>query len=102
MRKLKEGGSEHSFGIHVAQIAGMPNKVVLRANEILQFLDKDKHKNERKKKLEDLPKYQMSLFELDPKTKEVQEILSKIDINTLSPVEALLKLNEIVTILKRS
>ena len=102
MRKLKEGGSEHSFGIHVAQIAGMPNKVVLRANEILQFLDKDKHKNERKKKLEDLPKYQMSLFELDPKTKEVQEILSKIDINTMSPVEALLKLNEIVSILKKS
>jgi DNA mismatch repair protein MutS len=102
MRKLKEGGSEHSFGIHVAQIAGMPNKVVLRANEILQFLDKDKHKNERKKKLEELPKFQMSLFELDPKTKEVQEILSKIDINTLSPVEALLKLNEILTILKKS
>jgi DNA mismatch repair protein MutS len=102
MRKLKEGGSEHSFGIHVAQIAGMPNKVVLRANEILQFLDKDKHKNERKKKLEDLPKYQMSLFELDPKTKEVQEILSKIDINTLSPVEALLKLNEILGILRRA
>ena len=102
MRKLKEGGSEHSFGIHVAQIAGMPNKVVLRANEILQFLDKDKHKNERKKKLEELPKYQMSLFELDPKTKEVQDILSKIDINTLSPVEALLKLNEIVTILRKS
>jgi DNA mismatch repair protein MutS len=102
MRKLKEGGSEHSFGIHVAQIAGMPNKVVLRANEILQFLDKDKRKNERKKKLEELPKYQMSLFELDPKTKEVQEILSKIDINTLSPVEALLKLNEILNILKKA
>ncbi|MEI9919518.1 MAG: DNA mismatch repair protein MutS [Bacteroidota bacterium] len=102
MRKLKEGGSEHSFGIHVAQIAGMPNKVVLRANEILQFLDKDKHKNERKKKLEEMPKFQMSLFELDPKTKEVEEILSKIDINTMSPVEALLKLNEIVSILKRS
>ncbi len=47
MRKLKEGGSEHSFGIHVAQLAGMPNRVVLRANEILQFLEKDKHKNER-------------------------------------------------------
>lgn len=101
MRKLKEGGSEHSFGIHVAQIAGMPNRVVLRANEILQFLEKDKHKNERKKRLEELPKVQMSLFELDPKTKEVQEILSKIDINTLSPVEALLKLNEILTILKK-
>lgn len=101
MRKLKEGGSEHSFGIHVAQLAGMPNRVVLRANEILQFLEKDKHKNERKKKLEEMPKVQMSLFELDPKTKEVQEILSKIDINTLSPVEALLKLNEVVTILKK-
>ena len=102
MRKLKEGGSEHSFGIHVAQIAGMPNRVVLRANEILHFLEKDKHKNESKKKFEDLPKVQMSLFELDPKTKEVEEILSKIDINTLSPVEALLKLNEIITILRKS
>lgn len=102
MRKLKEGGSEHSFGIHVAQLAGMPNRVVLRANEILEFLEKDKHKNEKKKRLEDLPKVQMSLFELDPRTKEVQEILSKIDINTLSPVEALLKLNEILSILKKS
>jgi DNA mismatch repair protein MutS len=102
MRKLKEGGSEHSFGIHVAQIAGMPNRIVLRANEILHFLEKDKHKNERKKKLEEMPKVQMSLFELDPRTKEVQEILEKIDINTLSPVEALLKLNEILSILKKS
>jgi DNA mismatch repair protein MutS len=102
MRKLKEGGSEHSFGIHVAQLAGMPNRIVLRANEILHFLEKDKHKNERKKKLEEMPKVQMSLFELDPRTKEVQEILSKIDINTLSPVEALLKLNEILSILKKS
>jgi DNA mismatch repair protein MutS len=101
MRKLKEGGSEHSFGIHVAQLAGMPNRVVLRANEILQFLEKDKHKNERKKRLEEVPKIQMSLFELDPKTKEVQEILEKIDVNTMSPVEALLKLNEIVTILRK-
>jgi DNA mismatch repair protein MutS len=78
MRKLKEGGSEHSFGIHVAQLAGMPNRVVLRANEILHFLEKDKHKNERRKKLEEMPKVQMSLFELDPKTKEVQEILQKL------------------------
>ena len=50
MRKLKEGGSEHSFGIHVAQMAGMPNRVVLRANEILHFLEKDKHKNETREK----------------------------------------------------
>lgn len=102
MRKLKEGGSEHSFGIHVAQLAGMPNKVVLRANEILHFLEKDKHKNESKKKFDELPKPtpQMSLFEADPKMKEVKEMLSKIDINTISPVEALLKLNEILGKLK--
>lgn len=102
MRKLKEGGSEHSFGIHVAQLAGMPNKVVLRANEILHFLEKDKHKNEGKKKLQDVPKPtpQMSLFEADPKFKEIQELLGKVDINTISPVEALLKLNEVLSILK--
>lgn len=101
MRKLKEGGSEHSFGIHVAQLAGMPNRVVLRANEILHFLEKDKHKNEDRKKIPEASKVQMSLFELDPKTREVHDILSKIDINTISPVEALLKLNEVLSILKK-
>jgi DNA mismatch repair protein MutS len=102
MRKLKEGGSEHSFGIHVAQIAGMPNRVVLRANEILHFLEKDKHKNEGRKKIQDVPKPtpQMSLFEADPRHKAMEEALSKIDINTISPVEALLKLNEVLTLLK--
>ena len=103
MRMLKEGGSEHSFGIHVAQMAGMPNKIVLRANEILHFLEKDKHKNKDKKKLADLPKenFQMTLFEADPKFKEMQALLGKIDINSISPVEALLKLNEILSLLKR-
>ena len=103
MRKLKEGGSEHSFGIHVAQLAGMPNRVVLRANEILHFLEKDKHKNEGKKNLQEIPKPtpQMSLFEADPRFKEIEEILGKIDINTMSPVEALLKLNEVITVLKK-
>ncbi len=103
MRKLKEGGSEHSFGIHVAQMAGMPNKIVLRANEILHFLEKDKHKNEPAKKLTEMPKenFQMSLFEIDPKFKEMQELLLKIDINTVSPVEALLKLNEILSLMKK-
>lgn len=103
MRTLKEGGSEHSFGIHVAQLAGMPNKVVLRANEILHFLEKDKHKNEPRKKLEELPKStnQISLFEMDPKHKAVEDLLQKLDINTISPVEALLKLNEVLTILKK-
>lgn len=99
MRKLKEGGSEHSFGIHVAQLAGMPNRIVIRANEILHFLEKNKQKNESKKKMETLPKptSQMGLFEIDPKLKEVEAILGKIDINTISPVEALLKLNEILS-----
>ena len=103
MRKLKPGGSEHSFGIHVAQIAGMPNRVVFRANEILHFLEKDKHKNENRKKLQDVPRPtpQMSLFEADPRHKAMEEMLSKIDINTISPVEALLKLNEVLTILKK-
>ena len=103
MRKLKEGGSEHSFGIHVAQMAGMPNKIVLRANEVLHFLEKEKHKNERGKKFDELPKSsnQMSLFEMDPQSKAIQEMLSKIDINTISPVEALLKLNEVLGFLKK-
>ena len=103
MRKLKPGGSEHSFGIHVAQIAGMPNRVVFRANEILHFLEKDKHKNENRKKLQEVPRPmpQMSLFEADPRHKAMEEMLSKIDINTISPVEALLKLNEVLTILKK-
>ena len=56
MRKLKEGGSEHSFGIHVAQLAGIPNSVVFRANEILHFLEKEKHKNEGRQKDERCPK----------------------------------------------
>lgn len=103
MRKLKEGGSEHSFGIHVAQLAGMPNPVVLRANDILHFLEKEKRHDKRKKSLEELPKpqFQMSLFEADPKMKAVHDLLTKIDINTISPVEALLKLNEVLGVLKR-
>jgi DNA mismatch repair protein MutS len=103
MRKLKEGGSEHSFGIHVAQLAGIPNRVVLRANEILHFLEKEKHKNQGEQKMKELPKPtpQMSLFDADPRFKEIQELLGKVDINTVSPVEALLKLNEVIGILKK-
>jgi DNA mismatch repair protein MutS len=103
MRKLKEGGSEHSFGIHVAQLAGMPNRIVIRANEILRFLEKDKQKNQSNKKMEELPKptSQIGLFEIDPKLKEVEVVLGKIDINTISPVEALLKLNEVLALLRK-
>jgi DNA mismatch repair protein MutS len=97
MRTLREGGSEHSFGIHVAHMAGMPNPVVLRANEIMHFLEKDRDKHEDKKKLAKLPKneYQMAMFEPDPRLAEVVEFLESFDINTISPVEALLKLNEL-------
>lgn len=103
MRKLKEGGSEHSFGIHVAQLAGMPNRVVLRANEILHFLEKDKHKNESRQRVQEIPKAtpQMTLFEADPRLRAVEEKLNAIDINTISPVEALLKLNEVISLVKK-
>ncbi|WP_226389793.1 DNA mismatch repair protein MutS [Penaeicola halotolerans] len=97
MRKLKAGGSEHSFGIHVAQMAGMPNPVVLRAAEIMQHLEKDKNLQKNQERMKDMPKqtYQLNLFEMDPKFKAVKELLDTLDINTMSPVEALLKLNEI-------
>ncbi|EKB47319.1 DNA mismatch repair protein mutS [Cecembia lonarensis LW9] len=97
MRKLKAGGSEHSFGIHVAQMAGMPNPVVLRAAEIMGHLEKDKALHASKNNLKEMPKnnYQLSLFDIDPKFKETQEMIEKIDINTISPIEALIKLNEI-------
>ncbi|MEP2024781.1 MAG: DNA mismatch repair protein MutS [Reichenbachiella sp.] len=102
MRKLKEGGSQHSFGIHVAQMAGMPNEVVIRSNEILQHLEKDKIKEQHDEKIETMPKnnFQLSMFESDPHFEEVLGLLNKLDVNTISPVEALLKLNEIKTILK--
>lgn len=102
MRKLKEGGSHHSFGIHVAQMAGMPNQVVIRANEIMRHLEKDKLKDETAEVLDSMPKsnFQLSLFEADPKFEKVRELLSKTDVNTISPVEALLKLNEVVMTLK--
>src|SRR5690554_625359 len=97
MRKLRTGGSEHSFGIHVAQMAGMPNPVVLRASEIMSHLEKDKAMGHQKDRIKDMPKnnYQLSLFEMDPKFKEAKSLLDAIDINTISPVEALLKLNEV-------
>lgn len=98
LRKLKEGGSEHSFGIHVAQMAGMPQEVVLRANDILHSLEKSHRKQETTKAVKEMPKvnYQMTLFEpQDPKIEELKSKLKTLDINTLSPIEALLKLNEL-------
>jgi DNA mismatch repair protein MutS len=99
LRKLVPGGSAHSFGIHVAQMAGMPTSLVLRAHEILQNLEKDHVLEANVDKLKEMPKanYQLNLFgvEIPAGLQEVSDMLEKLDINTLSPIEALLKLNEL-------
>ncbi|MCK5371309.1 MAG: DNA mismatch repair protein MutS, partial [Cyclobacteriaceae bacterium] len=102
LRTLKEGGSEHSFGIHVAQMAGMPNPIVIRANEIMHHLEKEKISKKADKMIEDIPKsnFQLSMFEADPRMEDVRRLLSKTDVNTISPIEALLKINEMKSILK--
>ncbi|MCF2486789.1 DNA mismatch repair protein MutS [Dyadobacter sp. CY347] len=104
LRKLKPGGSAHSFGIHVAQIAGMPQLIVLRASEIMHHLEKDHVTQEHKKRVKENPKnnFQLSIFEpADPRMEELKEKLSLVDVNTLSPIEALLKLNEFQKIVKK-
>jgi DNA mismatch repair protein MutS len=99
MRKLQEGGSEHSFGIHVAQLAGIPQNVVYRASEILIELEKNRSKEQHRQTIREMPKqnFQMALFEAEknPKFEKIEELLKNIDINTMSPIEALLKLNEV-------
>ncbi|WP_432271465.1 DNA mismatch repair protein MutS [Autumnicola tepida] len=98
LRKLVPGGSEHSFGIHVARMAGMPQQVLHRANKILQKLEKSHAMEDSgeilKKSAED--EMQLSFFNLDdPLLEELRDELLHIDIDTLTPVEALMKLNEI-------
>ncbi len=102
IRKLQPGGSEHSFGIHVAQLAGMPNQVVIRANTILKHLEADKLSENEKEKLAEVPssQFQLNLFESDPRFEKVLKLLRDIDVNTISPVEALLKVNEMKEELK--
>ena len=97
LRKLIPGGSEHSFGIHVAKIAGMPSKVLNKAHQILKKLEKS-HSNEvltgKVKSIKD--DIQLQFFNLDnPVLEELKDEISKIDINSLTPVEALLKLSEL-------
>jgi DNA mismatch repair protein MutS len=99
LRKLKEGGSNHSFGIHVAKLAGMPKRIVERASEILLELEK-MHRREGEKSSK-VPEHvqsglQLSFFQLDdPLLEQIREQLSLVDINNLTPVEALMKLSEI-------
>ncbi len=101
LRKLKRGGVEHSFGIHVARMAGMPKSVVKRATDILaQMEDTNKGKTNLHKPVENIAGqregYQMSFFQLDdPVLKQIRDEIKNTDINNLTPVEALNKLNEI-------
>lgn len=98
LRKLVPGGSEHSFGIHVAKMAGMPAQVINRATKLLTKLEQHHVANETQKvkQAAAAPDMQLSFFQLnDPVLEQIREELVSIDINTLTPVEALMKLNEI-------
>lgn len=97
LRKLVEGGSQHSFGIHVAKMAGMPQQVIHRANKILKQLEKSHSSEELTNKVRTLENdMQLSFFNLDdPLLEQIKEEIVNIDIDVLTPVEALMKLNEI-------
>ncbi|MGB0431183.1 MAG: DNA mismatch repair protein MutS [Bacteroidia bacterium] len=103
MRKLQPGGSEHSFGIHVAQMAGVPQTVVLRANELLALLEDKQDSIQHKDKLKNAApsQVQMSLFEVDDATsKKIKQELKTLDINATTPMEALMKLNYLKGLIK--
>ncbi len=106
LRKLEPGGSEHSFGIHVARMAGMPATVIDRANSIMARLEKSHSheeltgKGSKARKTEKKGDYQLSFFQLDdPLLQQIKEDILHTDIDTLTPVEALMKLNEIKRLL---
>ncbi|WP_047420456.1 DNA mismatch repair protein MutS [Cellulophaga sp. Hel_I_12] len=103
LRKLMPGGSEHSFGIHVAKMAGMPQQVIHKANKILKKLEKSHSSEELTEKLQDTQnEMQLSFFNLDdPLLLQIKEEITHLDINTLTPVEALMKLNEIKRLLTK-
>jgi DNA mismatch repair protein MutS len=99
------GGSEHSFGIHVAKMAGMPQSIVKRGNEILKQLESDNRKSgiarPMKKLLSEREGYQLSFFQLDdPVLSQIRDEINNLDVNNLTPIEALNKLNEIKRILR--
>ena len=104
LRKLVRGGSNHSFGIHVAQMAGMPKSVVNRAEEILRQLEKANRKELPAKSVKDLAGmregFQLSFFQLDdPVLKQIRDEIKNLDVNNLTPMEALNKLNDIQKII---
>lgn len=104
LRKLTPGGSEHSFGIHVAKMAGMPQQVIQKANKILKKLEKSHSNEELTDKLKSTQdEMQLSFFNLDdPLLEEIKKEILDLDINTLTPVEALMKLNEIKRLLTKN
>ena len=94
LRKLVKGGSNHSFGIHVAKMAGMPKLVLNSAENKLKLMETSRPKNLKADKSDD--NLQLSFFDIeDPKMQEIRKIIEDLDIDNLSPVEALLKLNQI-------
>lgn len=107
LRKLVPGGSEHSFGIHVARMAGMPKGIVKRAEEILKILETDKRQEDgvvtqplKQKGVGKSGNYKLSFFQLDdPVLGQVRDEIINLDVNNLTPIEALNKLNEIKKII---
>ena len=100
IRTLKEGGSEHSFGIQVAKMAGMPKQIIRKAEKILRQLESLRTKESNTDAITEESNMQMSFFKLDdPILEELREEIKILDINTLTPVEALMKLNEIKKLL---
>ena len=105
LRKLVKGGSEHSFGIHVAKMAGMPQSIVKRANSILKELEAENRQGNIAKPVKEIATHregmQLSIFQLDdPVLSQVRDEILNLDINNLTPIEALNKLSEIKKIVK--
>ncbi len=104
LRKLVEGGTEHSFGIHVAKMAGMPKQIVDRANEMLHELESQRQHDDVKQAVKKVASknFQLSFFDLsDPKMKRLAEEIEKIEVNAMTPVEAIMKLQELKKILEK-
>lgn len=104
LRKLVEGGSQHSFGIHVARMAGMPKLIVDRANDILKELEQKHIASDIKDKVKQIAPadYQLNIFEVEDKSAgEARRIIEGIDINTITPVESLMKLNELKKVFEK-
>ena len=97
LRKLIPGGSEHSFGLHVAKLAGMPPRVVQRASEILKSLEAQRETNGSSRGLDSsVGRMSLSVFQLeDPELKRLRDRIAAIDVNNLTPVAALVALSEI-------